>query len=586
MLAGFQASSIQRFRDGTSGRKYGEPIAAQLLPVDIIQLEGVVITETRRRIFYEAVSYSWGQLPLEYSISCSGEGFSVNRAVFQALQRLRYEDKPRYLWIDAICINQLDPDEKSSQIRTMFSIFRKAFRVIVWLGELQEPRPGKLLVDFLQFKRAADDESNCIACQYELYTAAVALTKHPFFSRVWVRQEVFAAREIIVQLSDKTVGWTEIRELPQRVSKLASALRDRISTDTFPDVMWPGNLQQATDEELALSDTADHGRRLFNGMSPYNKVDLTRVLLCNSGFEATDPRDFVYGAIGMSNVDLEHVDGLRLVQKELRNTLPIDYKRTVSEVFQDVTKYIINRDRSLDVLLVVWESRPIDTLELPSWTPDWRTARLLDWDHIFEQLYRRPFMPERLSGRELLAGAEEKSGTAFDSRRVFEQLPMRQIPLSDVLSLHGIACGSIIVPPLNAATLKLQGATTAIEVDPWGVSEVNPWEAIESPYNNICDAAFTWFQLTQAVDAATSPEAYIPRTAKDGDAVVAINGFDLLLLFRPVGDGKHTLVGPILIDYAVLFAILLPEGHWKRSVNPISDFLWLHRNEWKRFKLV
>lgn len=50
------------------------------------------------------------------------------------LKYLRYPDKTRSLWVDAICINQGDIPEKNTQVPRMADIFRLAERVVVWLG--------------------------------------------------------------------------------------------------------------------------------------------------------------------------------------------------------------------------------------------------------------------------------------------------------------------------------------------------------------------------------------------------------------------------------------------------------------------
>lgn len=52
-----------------------------------------------------------------------------------ALSYLRYQDSERVLWIDAICANQKDLQERSQQVKRMASIYSIAQRVVVWLGE-------------------------------------------------------------------------------------------------------------------------------------------------------------------------------------------------------------------------------------------------------------------------------------------------------------------------------------------------------------------------------------------------------------------------------------------------------------------
>lgn len=70
--------------------------------------------------------------------SLSSQGFarvSVTRNLGRALPYLRYTDRPRVLWIDAICVNQNDLIERSKQVQRMANVFTQATRVVVWLGE-------------------------------------------------------------------------------------------------------------------------------------------------------------------------------------------------------------------------------------------------------------------------------------------------------------------------------------------------------------------------------------------------------------------------------------------------------------------
>jgi hypothetical protein len=86
---------------------------------------------------YEALSYTWGSSdnPEDIYIGTSGNYVaSVTQNLTCALQHLRYEDRPRTLWIDAICVDQANLPERSSQVQRMANIYKLAERVLVWLG--------------------------------------------------------------------------------------------------------------------------------------------------------------------------------------------------------------------------------------------------------------------------------------------------------------------------------------------------------------------------------------------------------------------------------------------------------------------
>ncbi len=90
---------------------------------------------------YEALSYAWGANPKSalQSISVNGAQVKVGRNLWCALSHLRNATYARVLWIDALCINQDDTDEKNKQIPLMLFIYSRAKGVLVWLGTQSPP---------------------------------------------------------------------------------------------------------------------------------------------------------------------------------------------------------------------------------------------------------------------------------------------------------------------------------------------------------------------------------------------------------------------------------------------------------------
>jgi hypothetical protein len=106
---------------------------------------------------YEALSYAWGEPFFSGAIEevSSGTHLKITVNLYNALQGIRQEDVPRVMWVDSICINQVDLKEKGHQVASMGSIFGDALRVVVWLG-CQNETPGGIL-DVLEELCAAKD---------------------------------------------------------------------------------------------------------------------------------------------------------------------------------------------------------------------------------------------------------------------------------------------------------------------------------------------------------------------------------------------------------------------------------------------
>ena len=88
---------------------------------------------------FSALSYTWG-VSTESNDICINKLYSITVTdnLFRALKHLRWKIKKRTLWIDAICINQCDVEERGRQVSIMGSIYRSASSVLVWLGEYSD----------------------------------------------------------------------------------------------------------------------------------------------------------------------------------------------------------------------------------------------------------------------------------------------------------------------------------------------------------------------------------------------------------------------------------------------------------------
>jgi hypothetical protein len=114
------------------------------------------------RLRYKALSYEWRQGPTMFEVVLrdytrplrhiptakgrlqfavfrkAGTRFYVRQNLLNALRHLRDREKPIAMWVDAICINQADQEEKAEQIAQMATIYETAFNVNVWLGTSNE----------------------------------------------------------------------------------------------------------------------------------------------------------------------------------------------------------------------------------------------------------------------------------------------------------------------------------------------------------------------------------------------------------------------------------------------------------------
>jgi hypothetical protein len=167
------------------------------------QLVTCSLLDSGRTHPYEALSYVWGPENNEQSIYVGDHELPVRVNLYKALSHLQDCFVDRYLWIDAICINQDDNDEKGQQVQSMAKIFAKASRVIVWLGEAADNSNQAL-----EIIRMAAEEQHMNSTIYKSnrqatlalsnqhptnsaiketnQQAVLRLLERPWFQRIWV----------------------------------------------------------------------------------------------------------------------------------------------------------------------------------------------------------------------------------------------------------------------------------------------------------------------------------------------------------------------------------------------------------------
>jgi hypothetical protein len=188
---------------------------------------------------FEAVSYTWGNHERVSSLHVQGEaghiGLTAN--LTEALPHMTRQSHTKRLWIDQLCINQADNAEKAVQIGLMSEIYKKAQRVIVWLGseddntrvcrqwlhEIDQLVPtlecaGRITpghpsynadVRLLVLRSTFDDPVTD-----PIFAPAIqAFWRRPYFRRGWICQEFLLGQEIICLAGSMSFTFQELVDL-------------------------------------------------------------------------------------------------------------------------------------------------------------------------------------------------------------------------------------------------------------------------------------------------------------------------------------------------------------------------------------
>jgi hypothetical protein len=133
---------------------------------------------------YEALSYFWGCSAIPKFIVIDGRILGITRNLYKALLRLRDRKFPRIVWVDAVCINQKNENEKEQQIQLIPRIYGQATRVVVWLGEAADDSDKALE----EIRRSGGKKSIKSLNNERIRQAVLKLLERPWFRRIWVRE--------------------------------------------------------------------------------------------------------------------------------------------------------------------------------------------------------------------------------------------------------------------------------------------------------------------------------------------------------------------------------------------------------------
>ena len=359
-------------------------LRCDLIVVDLIATPGVGVTSTGETIEYEALSYSWGYPAFTHQVVCNGIEVPVTEAMAQALLHLRLPDRSRCLWIDCFCINQFDIKEKTRQVQNMLLIYQKSTGVVAWLGV---PNANDNVTLQYLHKIATSDtpirneehtyhDEDCARRYAEVSNDLRNFYSRPWFARTWIRQEIFASKSLTLLCGNYTwiTGifrsidvWQQFQ--PRTTPESTLCLRQIPNQDTLETMR-----QSRITTKRWLSSRTELP-------APARRLVDTGVwlegLLAGVRFGVTDSRDKIYGIIGMLEeksrlLDLEapHSED---TQGRPTFTTTINYAKSEIEVYQDITKFLINRDRNL-FPLCIFRDRTVAAEHLPSWVIDCGSA--------------------------------------------------------------------------------------------------------------------------------------------------------------------------------------------------------------------
>ncbi|KAF3049877.1 hypothetical protein E8E11_000629 [Didymella keratinophila] len=329
---------------------------------------------------YMALSYVWGHDISPRPCIVGGVPVFIKQNLDDALRHFRKHHPFSSLWVDALCINQADLDERASQVGMMFYIYRLADGIFAWLGRPKDEgrvRAGMTLMQSLRDYMTADHRTRVVDYKQPYWAQISGVLQFmpreqdtdlwyawegvsevfacAYWNRLWIQQEATTPKPIRFWLGDYSL---DDGPYATAVDWLGTFSRDpRFPLEFRRTCGYDSGVGPVIAARIARQ---EDGSRQF--------TQLLQEMRTN-GY--TNPLDKVFAPFGLAS-------------DAPKDLIKVDYRAKIVDVYVNVAQVLIlempvslkalglvcipTTESSHTALKTIWDPRP------PTWVPDWRQS--------------------------------------------------------------------------------------------------------------------------------------------------------------------------------------------------------------------
>lgn len=351
---------------------------------------------------YNAFSYEWGytkEIDVNYHdddvVVVNGHRVQVTKNLVALLTRYRniamaapnWQATHIPIWIDALCIDQGNSEERNSQVALMGAIYTGAQATLSWFGESEDDSDYamEIIADvgskLLNMPKEDDDLAwvdpvkqpelwKGSGFMNRFWTSLGAIMKRTYWQRAWIVQEVLLQPNVIIFCGKNICHYFQLEAIHRWVRRI----QGRPCPPGVDADLW--QLLSTKVGWYAIGFNNLHSRIRVNRCEHIEGLTLDeeghqhlswRTWITNTLYkQATDPRDNLYSVLGLVGID----------------ALRPDYSSSPERVFYDFATTNIRIERSLDILTHAGHFElppatetghrpPATNLFVLSWVPNW-----------------------------------------------------------------------------------------------------------------------------------------------------------------------------------------------------------------------
>ncbi|KAK8075658.1 Heterokaryon incompatibility protein 6-OR allele [Apiospora hydei] len=315
---------------------------------------------------YEALSYTWGNPEEHQTIQCNGVPIRVTPNLFNALLGLRDTKNEITLWVDAICINQQNVEERSHMVSQMPLIYASARRTVCWITSPLSQQAAGLLEDLEEIRNRLSNQRSCITTS-DIYHSDYMITakiledsakanwpqdteawqhlnsfiQDVYFSRIWIIQDLVCSKSLVIKTPANGVTW----------ETLCSAVEAGLLF-SYRHSMSP---------IAANISVANHFRGNNNTLSKFKDFMIAEQTVMN--VSAAISKDLICAPLSMFGVGILSPDTSGI-------NINIDFSEPTCSTY---TRAALELGH---VCLSLARWTPKQDPDLPSWAPDWKSSQV------------------------------------------------------------------------------------------------------------------------------------------------------------------------------------------------------------------
>jgi hypothetical protein len=319
---------------------------------------------------YETLSYVWGTSERNEKVVLEdGRILCVTHPLKEALALVGQQCATAHLWIDQICIDQEDRDERGDQGKIMGQIYSSCSRVLVWLGRVTNFDTDLSLHDNIEQSHLSKNESSqktsgmrrilhrlhelTVSRDASIVSLGQEILQFPWFERAWVWQEIVLPQSaLFILVSGSTV--------PEQTHTISLSELHAIASGDFVDK----DNHRTTIDTIGIMYRRCIERHKEHSQS-HTPIEQTLSLLAPRA-KTSDPLDRLYAFFGLNpNPSI---------------SLSPSYDCPLEVAMVHIAAAIIEGTKSLDIFEVIPRAveRSSNHVTMPSWAPDFREEHLVN----------------------------------------------------------------------------------------------------------------------------------------------------------------------------------------------------------------